>query len=299
MKKAIIAVIIAAVAASDAWAQANPDWRAITWAFDAAWDIKDRIPGFYLTRVDETDTTVAYVATAGAASALITFGKHHYSGLDWTAEQFAHAWALQPEKLRRTVMPLHLRIHDDANHPPLYNYFTNPDNAGGPVPPSHEIAFPPGQWQFDDRAHWHFRDLKVNLGFEELMTHELCHGVDYEAQARFGTLLSASAEWKAAADADGQYVTDYARRNGAIEDFAESCGVYILMRWGHWSTDRINTAHTARVRATMPNRWEYLALLFDNWTDTISFDAVGPTKVAPAKPVAPTIAERPDLTVAH
>lgn len=82
---------------------------------------------------------------------------------------------------------------------------------------------------------------------EELFLHEGAHtSLDaYHATAPL---------WLAAQEADGAFISEYARDNPQREDIAESIGPYLAVR--HYR-DRIEPELVARIEATIPNRIRY------------------------------------------
>ena len=76
--------------------------------------------------------------------------------------------------------------------------------------------------------------------------------------------------WRAAQEADGEYISDYARDHPDSEDVAESLLLYFAMRY---RPDRISTDHRAAIADTIPNRMEYfdgLALDWSPYTPAVS-----------------------------
>ncbi len=78
------------------------------------------------------------------------------------------------------------------------------------------------------------------------LLHEAVH-LDFGPKHKF------SPEWKAAQEADGAYITDYAKRK-PIEDFAESYVVFYGLRY---RTSRMTPKFIETVTKTIPNRIAY------------------------------------------
>ncbi|MXX89709.1 MAG: hypothetical protein F4213_16250 [Boseongicola sp. SB0677_bin_26] len=105
-----------------------------------------------------------------------------------------------------------------------------------------------------------------NNDLEETVFHEAVHAtMDYP--------MSASAEWKRAQRADGDFVTEYARERPDQEDMAESA----LFAWALlFHPGRLPGAVEERVRKIMPNRLAFFRNVFVERRPT--FYRVGPAE---------------------
>lgn len=147
----------------------------------------------------------------------------------WAAEQFAHAWAVQPRILRETVKHVDLRVHNES-----YSKFSLVENSAERLfspeiitiffPANFWIIYPVGPYSpIDDRR-------TPKEGFEENMTYEMCRALDYELRIQDGCNLSDSQSWRNARRQNDKYIT-YRAKNSVTEDFAETCAAYILTRY--------------------------------------------------------------------
>jgi len=121
---------------------------------------------------------------------------------------------------------------------------------------------------FDQRFHFiEFRHNYVHLNldrldwsFEELLVHEIGHLLDrlsslpndpsqWDRKVRW----SDSAEWREAASGR-TFVSDYAKRGGAIEDFAESFTAWAGYRTSIIEVDRLTDAHRWHIAQTLGER---------------------------------------------
>ncbi len=82
---------------------------------------------------------------------------------------------------------------------------------------------------------------------EEILMHEAAH-------TSLDPVHADAAAWLAAQDADGGFVSDYAREHSHREDVAESFGPFFAVR--HRS-ERISRDMAETIQATMPNRIEF------------------------------------------
>ena len=174
--------------------------------------------------------------------------------IERVADLVARAWAAQPRRLRYAAMPLNIRM-DEFWRPGGTMY-----DRTGDLLPSYSVVFGlENQW-FDEIN-------GLDRRFEEVLTHELCHVVDYKAGHVGPERFSERQEWTDAVEADeGRYVSDYARDEGAIEDFAESCAAYLL------ANKRTTGALRSHIINNMRHRWRYLDRKFLKWRDVVRFD---------------------------
>ncbi len=96
-----------------------------------------------------------------------------------------------------------------------------------------------------DRAH----DYESEGILEEAMIHEAAHTSLDAAHAR-------SAGWIAAQEADGNYISQYAKDNDSTEDLAETLVPFIAVEY---RSDRITAFLESTIRSAIPARIEYLA----------------------------------------
>ena len=82
---------------------------------------------------------------------------------------------------------------------------------------------------------------------EEILMHEAAH-------TSLDPVLADADDWLAAQDADGGFVSDYAREHPRREDVAESFGPFFAVRH---RPERISHDVAETIRATMPNRIEF------------------------------------------
>lgn len=106
----------------------------------------------------------------------------------------------------------------------------------------------------------------------ETMIHESTH-------AAFDRLYY-DAEWKAAAEADGQFISTYARDNPDREDHSETFLCWLIVRY---KKDRISQADYAKITATVPNRLKW----YDEMDFKLSPMMSGPTAVRYVHQVRP------------
>ena len=79
--------------------------------------------------------------------------------------------------------------------------------------------------------------------------------------------------WRAAQEADGEYISDYARDFPDREDVAESLLPYFAIRY---RPDRLSAGQRAAIADTIPNRMEYFDGLAIDWSPYMRVDADGP-----------------------
>jgi hypothetical protein len=107
----------------------------------------------------------------------------------------------------------------------------------------------------------------------ETMIHESTHaGFDRQYY---------TADWAAAARADGNYISTYARDNPTREDHSESFLCWLVIRY---KKDRIPAADYTKINAAIPNRIKW----YDSKNFKLSPVIAGTTTIAPAKPRAGT-----------
>ncbi len=82
---------------------------------------------------------------------------------------------------------------------------------------------------------------------EEILMHEAAH-------TSLDPIHAAADAWLAAQDADGGFISDYARDHPGREDVAESFGPFFALRH---RPERISPGMAETIEATMPNRIEY------------------------------------------
>ncbi len=82
---------------------------------------------------------------------------------------------------------------------------------------------------------------------EEILMHEAAH-------TSLDPVHAAADAWLAAQDADGRFVSDYARDHPRREDVAESFGPFFAVRY---RSERVSRGMAETIQATMPNRIEY------------------------------------------
>ena len=82
---------------------------------------------------------------------------------------------------------------------------------------------------------------------EEILMHEAAH-------TSLDPIHAAADAWLAAQDADGGFISDYARDHPGREDVAESFGPFFALRHRR---ERISRGMAETIQATMPNRIEY------------------------------------------
>ena len=100
----------------------------------------------------------------------------------------------------------------------------------------------------------HLRD-----GFlEEVLFHEGAHVSLQNHQDAPG--------WRAAREADGEFISDYARRHPDSEDVAESLLPYFALRY---RPGRLSASQRAAIREAIPNRLEYFDGLALDWSPYI------------------------------
>ena len=87
-----------------------------------------------------------------------------------------------------------------------------------------------------------------------------------------------SPEWRAAQDADGGFISDYARDHPDREDVAESILPYFAVRF---RPGRLSAEDRAAIEATIPNRLAYF--------DQQGFDWAPYMQVVPAMPAAAVV----------
>ena len=82
---------------------------------------------------------------------------------------------------------------------------------------------------------------------EETLVHEACH-------TSLDGIHANAADWVAAQNADGEFISTYARDNPTREDIAESFLLYYAYRY---RSDRISQSLTSVISSTIPNRIAY------------------------------------------
>ena len=92
--------------------------------------------------------------------------------------------------------------------------------------------------------------LQYGSKIEEVLIHEAGHSTK-----SFGNTYDAS--WIEVQQADGEYISNYARDYSRTEDITESYLAYLALRY---RSDRINELTAQRIAETIPNRIAY----FDN-----------------------------------
>ena len=98
------------------------------------------------------------------------------------------------------------------------------------------------------------RYLRVGI-LEEVLLHECAHVTLQNHQHEPG--------WREAQEADGEFITNYARDNPDREDVAESLVAYFALRY---RADRISARVRAAIADTIPNRMEYFGGLALDWS---------------------------------
>ena len=83
---------------------------------------------------------------------------------------------------------------------------------------------------------------------EELLLHEGAH-------TSLDSIHAADPAWIAAQNADGTFLSTYARDNPSREDIAESIGPWLAVRFFR---DRIDPTLATQIETTIPNRLRYL-----------------------------------------
>ncbi len=227
----------------------EPTWSAISCSMHEAiqptdWD------GFDLTFVLERAQYRDYMVTSGPSAVRLRI-YHHFDDPDWVAKQLAKAWAGQPRVLRRSAMPFLIGI--DYAGPVYWDYTDTPEAR-------HIVEYP--------AEYVHEYASTLDWAFEEILTHEMCHVIDKQGELQGSGRFSNREGWRRAVGADNDYVSEYARSGGNVEDFAESCAAHILLGMG----TRLTDAHRDHIEDTMPNRSAYFAKLFTAWSDLIRFD---------------------------
>lgn len=84
---------------------------------------------------------------------------------------------------------------------------------------------------------------------EEALIHEAAH-------TSLDATHAQGAGWAAAQEADGNYISQYAKDNGSTEDLAETLVPYIAVQY---RSDRITDFLESTIRSAIPARIEYLA----------------------------------------
>lgn len=242
MKTAMKGAIFAGCFVATAHAQIG---RSIAHSpFHYALQPNDRTNGFELVMDDRrnerdgNDWTVFYVYSH-RSTARIIFEKNIASDDRWFAEQFAHAWAVQPDVVRETVHHVDLRILPETVlvQAPSFSWLdvnTEHDNYyGNARQRSKTVFFPISMWELDFRTPDNIDYHAIRPGFEEVMTHEMCHALDYELRINNTCSLTEALLWRDAREKDDAYITNYARDEPprVSEDFAETCAAYILTRY--------------------------------------------------------------------
>ena len=96
--------------------------------------------------------------------------------------------------------------------------------------------------------HVHTEDGEKLVDFvEEIFLHEAAH-------ASLDAIHENTAGWRAAQEADGVFISDYARDHPDREDIAESILPYFAVRY---RPERLTEAHRAAILAAIPNRLAY------------------------------------------
>lgn len=266
MHKPLLATVVLAVSLA-AFAQPytcprTPSWNAVGCSMYAARQPTDTVASHDLTFVYETARYHYFEATAGATAMRMHVYKH-FEDPHWVANRVAHAWAGLPEVLRRSSMPLLIGI--DSDGPIFWDHYIE---DGGSL-----IVEYPASWVHED-------DETLDWAFEELLVHELCHAIDFKAEALAGERLSDTSHWQRAVRRDKGHVSDYAKTNSK-EDFAESCAAHILLGLG----TGLRQEHRDHIEATMGNRSAFLSFLFSPWQPLVRFD--GPETRSPIAVVTP------------
>ena len=148
-------------------------------------------------------------------------------------------------------------------------------NAGRPAHPDALIPRRPrrvfgGNW-FDQSItiHTGTGEEYIRGGFlEEVLFHEAAH-------ASVDGLVKDTPEWRAAQDADGGFISGYARDHPDSEDVAESILPYFAVRF---RPGRLSVSDRAAIEATIPNRLAYF--------DQQGFDWSPYMQAVPAMPAA-------------
>ena len=112
----------------------------------------------------------------------------------------------------------------------------------------------------------------IRRGFiEEVLFHEAAHvTLDIDHANAPG--------WRAAQEADGEFITDYARRLPDTEDVAESLLPYFALRY---RPDRLLSGERTAIAETIPNRTQYFDELALDWSPYM--------RAVPALPLAATV----------
>ena len=148
-------------------------------------------------------------------------------------------------------------------------------NAGDPAHPDTLLPRRPrrvfgGNW-FDQSITIHTGSGEESIRggvIEEVLFHEGAHvSVD--------GLVEDTPEWRAAQDADGGFISEYARDHPDREDVAESILPYFAVRF---RPGRLSAEDRAAIEATIPNRLAYF--------DQQGFDWAPYMQVVPAMPAA-------------
>ena len=142
-------------------------------------------------------------------------------------------------------------------------------NAGNPDRPD-ALRIGPVRRVFG--GNWHDRSITIHTGYgqevidggfiEEILIHEGAHASLQHFQD--------DPDWRAAQEADGEFISTYARDYPDGEDVAESVLVYFAVRF---VPERLRAADRGTILATIPNRLEYFDELALNWspyTPTVS-----------------------------
>ena len=146
------------------------------------------------------------------------------------------------------------KVHVNAGDP------AHPDAArrgrmGGRVPK----IFGANYFDGSITIHTGFGQAILRDGFlEEVLFHEGAHVSLQNHQDTPG--------WRAAQEADGEYISYYARDFPDSEDVAESMLLYFALRY---RPDRLSASQRAEIREAIPNRVEYFDGLALDWSPYI------------------------------
>ena len=173
-------------------------------------------------------------------------------------DTFAPALGRLPAVLLSRAAKVHVSA-GDPGHPDAARH-ARPDRGVRPV-------FGGNYFDRSFTIHTGYGQGLLRSGFlEEILLHEAAHVTLQNHQDAAG--------WRAAREADGEFISNYARDFPDREDVAESLSMYFALRY---RPDRLSAAQRAAIEGTIPNRLAYFDGLALDWSPYRRATPVTPT----------------------
>ena len=217
-------------------------------------------------RVLDWITVNAYLFEARIHGRSIEFQVNPEFGSEDAARAEVDTYAPALGRLPAVLLSRAEKVHVNAGDP------EHPDAArsgrlGGRVPKVFGANYSDRSFTF----HTGYAQRILRDGFlEETWFHEGAHVALQNHQDAPG--------WRAAQEADGEYISDYARDHPDGEDVAESLLPYFAIRY---RPDRLSADQRAAIADTIPNRVDYFDELALDWSPYM--------RAVPALPLAATV----------